>query len=38
MIDSRAIKRGEVAQDDWKRLRDGSLKPEHFTLRRVHKH
>lgn len=25
-------------QDDWKRLRDGSLKPEHFTLRRVHKH
>lgn len=25
-------------QDDWKRLRDGSLKPEHFTLRRVHRH
>jgi NAD(P)-dependent dehydrogenase (short-subunit alcohol dehydrogenase family) len=25
-------------QDDWKRLRDGSLKPEHFMLRRVHKH
>ena len=25
-------------QDDWKRLRDGSLKAEQFVLRRVHKH
>jgi len=24
-------------RDDWKRLRDGSLKPEQFMLRRVHK-